>query len=362
MHPVPRLSLVEQTALHLQQGIDSGRWKGAMPGVVRLAGDLGVSKDTAVAALALLEARGSIVSRGRGKRREVVGGTSRPIIRSLRVGLLLREELGKSVALTQEIFLRLMHDLEALGHKPVFAPKSQGDLGLDPARIGRMVRKCGADAWVISGAPVEVLDWFNQQGPPFIVLGGRHGGYPLAMASVSSLNAIRESVDRLIGLGHRRIVLVCLPDWVRPVPGRMMNWFFEHLRAAGLPASEYNAPYHETTPEGFERLLESLFQLTSPTALIVPNMHYAFATISFLAARGLSVPRDVSLVVRSSDPVFDWGRLRIAYFHCPADPLIRRVLRWVEACSKGAPDFEEMSVDAVLVPGDSIAPPPGAVG
>ncbi|BCU75847.1 substrate-binding domain-containing protein [Luteolibacter sp. LG18] len=360
MHPVPRLSLVDQTALHLQQGIEAGRWRGPLPGVVRLAGELGVSKDTAEAALVALEARGWIVSRGRGRRREVVADRSPETLhRSLRIGMLLRDDLPKSPAYMQELCLKLVHDLEALGHQPVLAPKSIGDLGLDPARVGRMVAKFRADAWIISGAPPDVLDGFHHRGLPFLSLGGHVSSYPMASASISSAKAVDATVDHLIDLGHRRIVLVCLPDWVRPVPGPMVSHFFRKLQAAGLPASEYNAPFHETTPEGFGKLLESLFRLTPPTALIVPHMHYAFAAMSFLASRGLSVPRDVSLVVRSPDPAFDWVRPHIAHFHYPVDALFRRILRWVDACSKGLPDHESLAVDAVLVPGESLAPPPG---
>lgn len=360
MHPVPRLSLAEQTALHLQHGIDSGRWQGTLPGVVRLASDLGVSKDTVVAALSLLQDRGSILSHGPGKRREVATAATPPSLRRpLRVGLLLREELGQSVPLTQEIFLKLIHDLEAMGHKPLLAPKSQAELGHDPARIGRMIAKCHADAWVVSGAPAALAEWLHRHNSntPAILLGGQRGDRPFATASMDSSRALHETVRRLIKLGHQRIVLVCLPDWVRPKPGQMVQAFFQQLADAGLPASEYNAPWHETTPHGFAKLLDSLFRLTPPTAMIVPHAHYAFAVMGYLGTRGLAIPRDLSLVVRGSDPAFEWVRPRIAHFDCPTADLIRHVLRWVDRCAKGKPDHQPKLVEATLIPGDTIAPP-----
>lgn len=358
MHPVPRLSLIEQTALHLQQGIESGRWLGKLPGVVRLAGELGISKDTTEAALRLLESRGSVISHGPGRRREVAAGPqSPPLQRSLRVGMLLREELGQSVSLTQEIFLKLIHDLEALGHSPLLAPKSQAELGHDPRRIARMVETFNADAWIISGSSHEVTKRLSLQEKPFILLGGRHGDLPVASASMSPHKAIHESVRRLIEIGHKRIVMVCLPDWVRPQPGHTVQAFFQQLTAAGLPAGDYNAPYHETTPEGLAAMLESLFRLTPPTAMIVPNMHYAIAVMGFLGSRGLSVPRDVSLIVRSPDPAFDWVRPRIAHFQCPTHLLIRHIVHWVDACSKGNPTHRSKVVEARLVEGETITPP-----
>jgi DNA-binding LacI/PurR family transcriptional regulator len=359
MHPVPRLSLAEQTALHLQHGIESGRWQGALPGAVRLASELGVSKDTLVDALSLLEERGSILSRGPGKRREVATTPSAASLRRpLRIGLLLRDELRQSVPLTQEIFLKLIHHLEAMGHKPLLAPKSQAELGLDPARIGRMIAKCQADAWIVSGAPAALANWLHRHGTPAILIGGQHGDHPFATASMDSSRAIHETVRRLIKLGHQRIVLVCLPDWVRPKPGKMVQAFYKQLADAGLPASEYNTPFHEATPQGFAKLLDSAFRLTPPTAMIVPHAHFAFAVMAFLGTRGLSVPRDLSLIVRGSDPAFEWIRPRIAHFDCPTADLIRHVLRWVDRCAKGKPDHQSKNIEATLIPGDTIAPPP----
>lgn len=361
MDPVPRLSLVDQTALHLQRGIEDGRWQGFLPGVGRLAAELGISKDTTEAALALLETRGCIHSHGRGKRREVVtqSTTKKKAIRqSLRIGLLLRDDLDKSVTLTQQIFLKLVHDLEALGHVPLHAPKSQDTLGHDPARIGRMIEKCKADAWIISGASVALQDWLHKREKPFLLLGGSKSDYPYASAAMDSNQAIHDTVERLIGLGHKRIVMICLPDWVRPVPGPIARNFLAQLSAASLPASDYNVPYHETTPEGFGKLLDSLFQLTPPTALIVPHMHYALAIMTFANARGLRIPQDLSLIVRMPDPAFEWTRPRIAHFDCPTDALIRHILRWVECCAKGIPNYESKIVQATLIPGETMISPP----
>ncbi len=43
MHPIRRLSLAEQTAAHLREGLLAGRWRGTLPGVARLAAELDVS-------------------------------------------------------------------------------------------------------------------------------------------------------------------------------------------------------------------------------------------------------------------------------------------------------------------------------
>ena len=51
-HSLRRLpTLVEQTAAHLREGFQSGRWAGPLPGVVPLANALTVSKDIVRTAL-----------------------------------------------------------------------------------------------------------------------------------------------------------------------------------------------------------------------------------------------------------------------------------------------------------------------
>jgi DNA-binding transcriptional MocR family regulator len=57
-HPLRRLRLAEQIAVHLREGFQSGRWVGQLPGAPQLANELRVSNQTVRAALKRLEAEG----------------------------------------------------------------------------------------------------------------------------------------------------------------------------------------------------------------------------------------------------------------------------------------------------------------
>jgi len=46
MHEIPRISLPEQVAEHLREGIHQGQWSGHLPGVPRLAAELDVAPRT----------------------------------------------------------------------------------------------------------------------------------------------------------------------------------------------------------------------------------------------------------------------------------------------------------------------------
>ena len=69
--PLHRLSIAEQTAAHLREGLRAGRWRGQLPGVVRLAAELGVSTHTLRAALRAVEGEGLVTLSEDGRSRQV---------------------------------------------------------------------------------------------------------------------------------------------------------------------------------------------------------------------------------------------------------------------------------------------------
>ena len=58
MQQLRRVSLPEQTAAHLRDGLRRGHWRGTLPGLARLAAELDVSTKTIQAALRQLEGEG----------------------------------------------------------------------------------------------------------------------------------------------------------------------------------------------------------------------------------------------------------------------------------------------------------------
>ena len=87
------LTLTQQVAAHLHDPIRRGRWSAGMPGRHELAKELGISDQTAEAALSQLEAEGLLEAQGAGRRRRVVppkgaGGLAGTL---LRVAILVGE-------------------------------------------------------------------------------------------------------------------------------------------------------------------------------------------------------------------------------------------------------------------------------
>ena len=62
-------STAKQLTLYLREELKRGRWSGKMPGVIRLADELGVARNSVEAALHELEREGLLRSQGKGRGR-----------------------------------------------------------------------------------------------------------------------------------------------------------------------------------------------------------------------------------------------------------------------------------------------------
>ncbi len=355
MNPLPRPSMPELTAVHLREGLRMGRWSGTLPGAARLARELDVAPATIRAALHLLEAQGLITARGLGRSRVILATSAdRALATPLRVAILrhdarLTDDNPKASAVLAEI----MHLLEAAGHVVFMFNKSQVDLRHDVPRIVREMSKTPADAWIVEAGSRALLEWCAGQQTPCLALYGRTGGLPIARSGPDKAPAYRAATRRLLELGHRRIVIVARH---LPVPSAPERAFLEELAAHGVVTGDYNLPDWEVTPEGFSQLLERLFRHSPPTALIVDEVPRYIAAAEFLARRGIMVPEQVSLVSTDDDASLAWCHPSIARMRWDPKPVVRRVVRWVDAVRKGKADRKIINFPAEFVPGGSIGP------
>ena len=92
--PIRKLSIAEQTAEHVREGIRSGRWRGELPGVLLLAKACDVSKDAMRDALRLLETEGLISPGHAGTHRTVMAIATPTPRRAMRVAIFPHEPLA----------------------------------------------------------------------------------------------------------------------------------------------------------------------------------------------------------------------------------------------------------------------------
>ena len=188
---------------------------------------------------------------GQGPRRgvRIVGSARASRSLSLRVRILLYEKSVRGI----DYLVELRHQLQEAGHNATFADKSLIELGMNPSRVRRFVEQNPADAWVVVAASREVLAWFAEQPVPTFALFGRLKHAALAGTGPRKSVAIRAAVQRLVELGHSRIVLLCREERRKPVPGFVEQTFLDELEAHGISTGTYNLPHWAIPWRSFTR-------------------------------------------------------------------------------------------------------------
>ena len=204
MIPLHIATAAEQVANHLREQLISKVWVGTIPGGQILAGQLGVGRMTCDTALSMLESEGLLVPQGPRSRRKIVLPEDLVKPPGFRVAILVYEEGSKSL----DYHVDCKNKLEAAGHTVFYAPSHLTEIKMDVRRLARMVGKIEADAWVVSAGTSEVLQWFLQQKIPAFALFGRRRKLKIAGVGTDKIPALVEATQRLIALGHQRIVFL----------------------------------------------------------------------------------------------------------------------------------------------------------
>lgn len=347
----PFQTVTEQVAAALRDELLRGRWGGSIPGRNILAEALGVNRKTVDAALRILEGEGILVNRGPRRRREVVlpKGAAVP----MRVAILHYDPASLKIPL----HIELAHQLEEAGHTVFAAAQTLADLQMELRGVQRFVGRTDADAWIVCAGSQEVLTWFADQPFPSFALFGRRQGLAIASAGPDMPAAVDVVTRRLLKLGHKRIVNLCMSERRHPAPGKPEQAFLDALRDHGIQTGPYNLPDWEPSPEGLQTILQSLFELTPPTALISGSPILLAPVMQFLARRKLQVPEDVSLISTDHHPEVSWCVPSIAHVSWDHTPVIHRVVRWASNVSRGRTDLCQSFFSAKFVEGGTIGPP-----
>lgn len=326
-----------------------------------LAMELGVSRATVRTALSLLTDLGHLSSPSPGHQRSIHLVPESGIPRNLRVDLLL----GRPFETLDHDDHQLLADLsEALGRAGHCVVRDCPDLmsirrksrGLDLFMAERSV-----DVRIVYAGSWDDLSWFATRPEPLLAMGGRCLGLGVDLIGQDTSSALREALRALTRAGHRRIVLIC-ERFVReaPSPGRMMQTVTEELAAVAVEASAYNFPSWDETAEHLQQLLEELFRVTPPTAIILNNGLALSGLFSFCNRRGLRIPDHLSVVVMENSPEIRWFRPKLSLIRSPTPGAdIPLVLEWLKQPSQvGRAPFVKL-LPSFFEEGESIGPPPG---
>jgi DNA-binding LacI/PurR family transcriptional regulator len=272
----------------------------------------------------------------------------------MRIIILLGDESDRHRA----FILELLNALQDAGYLASLASKTLEDMGGEVDQVARFVDQAAADAWVVFCGSKEVLEWFVAGSCPSFAISGRRRNVQIPSVGPDKVPALRTAVQRLVELGHRRIVMLCQPVARIPKPGLFQRVFLEELEAHGIQTGPYNLPNWDESTEDFHRGLDSLFGLTPPTAVIIDDSALVFATLQFCMKGELQIPRDFSLVSSARDVSFERCQPSIAHIKWDSRLVSKRILEWAENVTLGKGDFLKKFADTEFVEGNSIGPAP----
>ena len=184
---------------------------------------------------------------------------------------------------------------------------------------------------------------------------GRRSRVNIAATGPDHASAMRTAVQRLIALGHGRIV-VLQRRATDPATGTRAA--LEEMEKHGLPISSYNLPVWEDNPESFRRVLDELFRITPPTALIIDEAFLFHAVKEHLAQKGILSPKDISLICIDGDPTFEWCEPSVAHIQWDSRPWVRRIVRWANDVSRGENNRRQNLTKAKFVDGGTVGRAP----
>ncbi len=339
----------EQVAEHLKREMVRGTWMDTMPGRAQLVKRLGVGSDTVQVALELLEKEGFLLSQGQGRPRRIrLPDQGKPP--ALQVRFLLYEKQDRFSSL----YNRVRYRAEQLGHKVDFADKDLHDLGMDPKRVARYVEKHRVGAWVVSGGTRGILEYMAEQALPVFALYGNQIGLPIA--GTATMAPLSITINRLLELGHKRIVMLVREERRKPTLSKMEQNYLKLLKVNGISVGSYNLPDWGDTKIELIRELDSLFRLTPPTALLLSEPNLYICAERYLASRGILAPRDVSLFCNEPEPIFDWCEPPVSHFSWDQEKVLRRLVRWIDNTARGKEDLRQVHIESKFVEGGTIGP------
>jgi DNA-binding LacI/PurR family transcriptional regulator/DNA-binding transcriptional regulator YhcF (GntR family) len=373
VQPIVKKALVDEVAEALRGRMASGELKGVLPGVRHLSRTLGVCVPTICRALHQLGADGELIGGGKSRRWRVPenradsGERTKPDAvhsqdatvqakRRARLLFLSAMSLSHERHAGVEVFAELLAHLgnsswEVMHRVENFAAAVQPRKSWE-----KLLKLTKPDAIVALGGTPALAYWLRAKGIRALFIGGdpAESGVPVVAVRISTM--LHYALDRLLSVGHRRILV--------PLCGRPPAFVARcHQVVAELSSQtkgrRENIVIAETTyarPEVVVDLLRRQWRKNPPDALIMLDSREFIAASGFFREADLEIPRDLSVVMLSQNPVMDWHLPSITHFEHPVKLMARTIAKWVMQGRVSYSPEAFMEVRARWVDGQSVLP------
>jgi len=188
-----------------------------------------------------------------------------------------------------------------------------------------------------------ITDLLIRQHIPFARIGSVHDGAGFSI-SMDDAHAAEVATAHLIGLGHKRVGFITGSDEYTLSGARLEGWR-RAMRAAGLKDADELIGRGDFTFASGITAASQLVSLADPaTAILASNDQMSLATLHVAEARGLSVPRDLSIVSFDNTPVARFSVPPLTAIAQPIAAMTARAAELLIEAKQGKPDPEQPSV------------------
>lgn len=190
---------------------------------------------------------------------------------------------------------------------------------------------------------------------PFARIGSKESGPGIAMTMGDEASA-RRATEYLIRLGHRRIGFIAGPEEYSLSDWRKNGWKLA-MEAAGLPHMGLCARGDFGYESGVVATNELLDLASRPTAIIASSDQMTLAALDTATKRGLSVPRDLSLISFDNTPVVRFTTPQLTAIDQPIAATFSKAVELLIEHGNETVAPQPVRVEGCLVERGSTAPP-----
>ncbi|MFC7221138.1 LacI family DNA-binding transcriptional regulator [Streptomyces polyrhachis] len=246
------------------------------------------------------------------------------------------------------------------GFTPVLATQSPG--GSTEDELTEMLVGRGVDGIVfVSGLHADTsadtgrYERLRAQGVPFVLINGFSARIRAPFVSPDEHDAMRQAVRHLTSLGHRRIGLALGPPRFVPVQRKVEGF---HAALAQHPGAQGRIQHSLYTLEGGQAAAAALLD-QGCTALVCASDMMALGAIRAARQRGLSVPRQVSVIGYDDSPLIAFTDPPLTTIRQPVTAMGQAAVRALleEVAGTPAPHSEFVFHPELVVRGSTASAP-----
>ncbi|WP_454689800.1 LacI family DNA-binding transcriptional regulator [Achromobacter aloeverae] len=184
------------------------------------------------------------------------------------------------------------------------------------------------------------IRFLQERDVPFVTLGRSETGDPFPFVDIDRTVAGRNGTARFIGLGHRRIALLCTPAYLM-LSQHFREGYLAALDAAKLPFDPSLIVECELAEEGGLKGTRQLLAMKNPpTAIMCGHDLIASGAMQAIVETGLRPGTDVAIIGCDNHPLGPYLNPPLTTFSAPTLEAGRRMVELLLARLNGQPAEE----------------------